>query len=370
MRWPLFGCTMSWGLGLSVVCAQTTPPGARALQASNLLNPNISAVGWFQAEAGHRRPVEGQRPPATMQIKEVEVAVQSVVDPYARADVFVAVEDGGRIAVEEGTLTWFSLPGQLGLKLGKFHANFGRFNRIHRPETAFADRPLVHQRFLGEESLSNPGLSLSWHVPNPWLFMNLDAEATTAPEGSETPAFDKARRKDLLYVGRLNVYRDLTESTNVTLGGSFAQGPAGQEFLTVENSSRTLNTQLAGVDLTIRWKNPRRPTYRSLVWTTEVLWNRRDLSTTVTVSSVGLFSHLEWQFARRWRIGGRYDLTEFPRDGDRRDRGGLTYLTFTPSEYSLISLQGRRTKYSDGSRETLGFLKVTFNVGPHGTHPF
>lgn len=365
-------CIMALGLcgttGLS--WAQHIPTAAGALQASNILNPNVSVVGWLQAEMGRRHTAPGEEPPAAAQIKEIEVAFQSVVDPYARGDVFVAIGGDGKVDLEEGYLTWFELPGQLALTMGKFRANLGRFNRIHTPETPFADRPLVHQRLIGEEGLSGTGASLSWHVPNPWLFLNLDSEVTTAPRKEDSAAFDKATRKDLLYVERLSAYRDLTEATNVTLGGSLAYGPAGQTFEPVSSSSETLHTRLYGVDCTFRWKDPRRAIYRSFLWQTEVLWNRRDVSTTSRVASRGLFSHVEWQFSRRWRVGGRYDFTGVPKESESRDRGGLMYLTFTPSEFSLISLQGRHAKLADGARETLGFLKVTFNLGPHGAHPF
>ncbi|MBI4396826.1 MAG: hypothetical protein HY548_07010, partial [Elusimicrobia bacterium] len=340
-----------------------------ALQASNLLNPNVSVVGWFQAEAGHKEPLPGEEEAPALQFREAEIAFQSVVDPYARADIFAAVE-GDEIELEEGYLTWFHLPGGLSAKAGKFHANFGKFNRIHRPETSFADRPLVHEKYFGGESLSSTGGSLSWLVPNPWLYMSVDAEALTMPEGEETPAFDVAERKDLLYVGRLNGYFDLNEAANVTLGGSYADGASGQEFDAVENSSHTLASRLYGLDVTFRWKNPRRAIYRSLLWQTEILWNEREASSASSVYSKGLFSHLEYQFLRRWRAGARYDWSESPDNADAHESGGLAYLTFTPSEFSLISFQGKQTKLTNGERENLGFLKVVFNMGPHGTHPF
>lgn len=349
--------------------AQAPVRAGSALQASSILNPNISVLGWFQGEAGQRKLGAAAQAPS-LELKEAEVSIQSVVDPYARADFFIAIEGEGKLSLEEGTLKWFSFPGGFSLKVGKFHANFGRFNRIHRPETAFADRPAVYENFFGEESLSSPGASLSWHVPNPWIFINADLEATSAPESSETPAFGRARRGDLLYVGRLGAFYDITEYSDFSLGGSYAGGPAGQEWNAVMGSSSTLRTQLYGLDFAWRWRSSRRGSYRTLKWQTEILWNARDLDTLTRVKSFGFFSHLEWQFARRWHAGTRYDWSESPSDGDRQDKGALAYLTFTPSEFSLISLQGRQTRKSTGETERAGFLKVTFNIGPHGMHPF
>jgi hypothetical protein len=156
----------------------------------------------------------------------------------------------------------------------------------------------------------------------------------------------------------------------MTLGASYAYGAAGQEFNEVDSSSKTLRSQLYGFDLTFRWKDPRRAVYRSAFWQTEALWNQRDNSSASTAASKGLFSHLEYQFARRWRAGGRFDWTESPIDNSRHEHGGLLYLTFMPSEFCLVSLQGRTVRKSDGTDEHLGFLKLTFNIGPHGAHPF
>lgn len=356
-------------LSLLLVSALPAAPRAQqggALQASNLLNPNISAVGWLQAEAG--RSASEEAAPA-FAFKEAEIAVQSVIDPYTRADIFLAVEGEGGIELEEGYLSWYSLPGGLGLKAGKFKGAFGRFNLTHRPETAFADRPLAHAAYFGEEGLASAGAGLSWHVPNPWLLLNLDAQAFTMPEAEEATAFGAARRRDLLYVGRLGGYYDLTEAANVSLGASAALGAAGQDYDAVADSSSTLSSRLYGLDLTLRWKNPRRAIYRSLLWQTELLWNRRELTPGSYESTKGFFSHLEYQFARRWRAGARYDWTQAP-GAPGHESGGLAYLAFMPSEFSLLSLQGRRVDKADGTRETLGFLKLTFNIGPHGAHPF
>ncbi len=352
------------------VAPMTTGATSGALQASNLLNPNVSVIGWFQAEAGRRQrgPGDAEESGNTFQMKEAELAIQSVVDSWGRADIFIAANEE-EVELEEGYLTWYKLPANLGLKVGKIKANFGRFNRLHTPETFFADRPLVHQNYFGEEGLSGAGASLAWQVPVPW-FLNLDLEALQAPEAEETPSFDRTEKKDLLGVGRLASYHDLTEAWNLTWGGSTAFGPGGVALDPVSGSSHTLTSQTYGADLTLRWKNPRRAVYRSLIWTTEALWNRREMDAADRMLSHGLFSHINYQFARRWHTGVRYDYSQFPTDGSIHEEGQLLYLTFDPSEFSRISLQGRHVKRADGADEHLGFLKISFNIGPHGAHPF
>lgn len=366
-------------LVLAVSAAAQTPelpaaPAALARQGggllgSNLLNPNISVIGWFQGEAGNRYADPGKELSRPLDLKEAELAFQAMVDPYARADFFIAATREG-FELEEGYIDWYHLPADFAVKVGKFRAGLGRFNRTHPAETAFADRPLVHERFFGEEGLAEAGASVSWQAPLDLALVTLDGQALNAPEAEAVPAFGRAQRRDLLYIGRASGYYDLTEALNTTLGLSYAHGPAGVEVDQVVGTTVTRASQLGGVDLTFRWKDPRRAIYRSAFWQTEAFWSRREGVDDSKVGAFGLFTHLEYQFARRWRAGARYDYTQSPTDRTRHEKGGLAYLTFTPSEFSLISLQGRRARRFDGTNETLGMLKVTFNIGPHGAHPF
>lgn len=340
------------------------------LQSSNILNPNISLIGWFQGETGNKQLSPGAETAPSPAMRESELAFQSVVDPYARADFFISLDGEGNTSLEEGYIDWFSLPGGLAFKTGKFRNNFGKFNRVHLPETSFADRPAAHEEFLGRDGLAGTGGSLSWQVPNPWIFVEFNGEAVTMPKARDVPVFDTARRADLLYVGRLNTYADITESSNFTFGASLAEGAAGMSYDATELSSHTLKSRLYGLDATFRWKNPRRAIYRSLLWQTELLWSDREYSAGSVRKSWGMFTHLEYQFARRWRAGARYDFAQSVQDNSRHDEGQLAYLTFYPSEFSLISLQGKHSKKPDSFDEYTGILKITFNIGPHGTHPF
>src|SRR5471030_749485 len=97
-------------LAAAVPCFAADVQSASALQSSNLLNPNISVVGWFQAETGHPHPGPGQDAEPPLQLKETEIGFQSIVDPYAKADFFLSLDKDGAANLEEGYLTWFHLP--------------------------------------------------------------------------------------------------------------------------------------------------------------------------------------------------------------------------------------------------------------------
>jgi hypothetical protein len=347
--------------------ASTAPPAG-----SSLLNPNLSVIGWFQGEAGDRVSVEGGR---AFALREAELGFQAAVDPYSRADFFISVSPDEGADLEEGYLTLLTLPAGLSAKLGKFRGNFGRFNRTHPPETPFADRPLAAERFLGEEGLAGVGASTSWLIPNPWhVYVNLDAEVTDTPSRDATPAFDAYRGQDLLYNSRLGTFLEFGEAANLALGASYANGSDGFRYTDpsdpADSSKVPMRAQLYGADVTFRWKNPRRAIYRSLLISAEAMERAADAAGGNAFVSRGAFAYADYQFARRWHVGGRWDWSESLDAAGASARGGLGFLTFSPSEFSQMSLQASRHELDDGSTENRYFLKTTFNIGPHGAHPF
>jgi hypothetical protein len=87
------------------VSAQTQDPGTAPVPAgASLLNPAISVIGWFQGETGDQNNEEGT---AAFEFREAEVGLQANVDPFSRADFFIAVTPEG-VDIEEGYLSLFS----------------------------------------------------------------------------------------------------------------------------------------------------------------------------------------------------------------------------------------------------------------------
>ena len=346
--------------------APTPPPpippastqGSAPLQASNLLNPNVSLVGNLLGFVGNDRML----PKRAFELSEAELGLQSSIDPFARLDAFIAFSRAG-VDIEEAYVTWLTLPGSFGLKTGKFRSNLGKFNRTHPPETPFADRPLATVRFFGPEGLSAVGISASYLAPTPF-YLSFDGEVTTNWENA--PLFGKVsssgdietggRRKDLGYLFHGTTYHDFSERTNLTLGLTYARG--------VHDREGKLSSEVFAADATVRWKDPRRAIYRAVIWQTEAYFTRR-AGDPASDQSWGGFSYVEYQFSRRWRVGLRADYVNNP-----VEKGGLAYITFWPSEFSALSLQGREIRRADGRNDLAAFAKLTFNIGPHGAHPF
>src|SRR5215204_1960732 len=181
--------------------------GANTSALSKIFNPDIAAIGNFVGAAG-RNDVN---PLPALQLNEAELSFQAVVDPYARADFFLAASPEG-LEIEEGFLTLPTLPGGLLMKVGKMKAQFGKVNTLHAHNTPWVDQPLAMTNLLGgEEGLNDSGVSVSKLIMNPAIFL----EATGEVYNGSNDLFTSYKRGNLTYVGRLRGYRDLTEATNL-----------------------------------------------------------------------------------------------------------------------------------------------------------
>jgi hypothetical protein len=279
------------------------------------------------------------------------------VDPYARADFFLSFAPEG-VEIEEGFITFTSLPAGLLLKGGKMRAQFGKANTMHTHTMPWVDRPLVTRNLVGgDEGISQSGLSLSKLFPNPLFYL----EATGEVYGGGSDVFHAHTRSDLTYVGRVRGYRDLTEGTNLDLGTSIAYGH------TVPGPDTT--RRLIGIDATFRWRPLRRAIYRRFLARSELIWDRDDLFG-ARPTAFGMYVSGEYQFAQRWYAGGRYDVSERVGDPTLDDKGGAALLTFWPSEFSQIRGEYRRTRYAEGTTANELLFQFLFSIGAHGAHVF
>lgn len=329
--------------------------GGAGAAAAKALNPDISLNGDFLGAIGRNavRPVPG------LEMHEAEMGIQSVIDPYARGDVFLAFGDGG-VSVEEAFVTFTSLPGGLVSKVGRFRAEFGKVNTTHNHALPWTDRPLVTENLVsGEEGMSDMGVSVTRILPAPGdLFLEATGQVFRGDAGD---LFKASQNTDLSYVGHVRGYKDLTENTNLEFGYSFARGhnELGHEFL----------TKLHGLDVTFRWKPLTRSIYTSLLWRSEFIWSRRD-DLLAQQRAFGLYSSLEYRLDQRWTLGARYDYAQRATQADQLDRGGSLLATYWMSEFAQLRSQLRHTRYDGQKTANELRLQLVFVMGAHGAHPF
>jgi hypothetical protein len=320
---------------------------------SKIFNPDIAVIGNFVAAAGENTV----NPSPALALEEAEASFQAVVDPYARADFFLAFSPEG-VEIEEGYLTLTSLPGGLLAKVGILKEQVGKVNTQHAHQLQWVDEPLMIQNlFGGDEGLADAGISVSKLILNPFMFL----EATGEVYQGNSALFTSYKPSDVSWAGRLRGYRDVTESTNVDVGGSVAYGhnDAGPDF----------TTRLVGIDATVRYRPLRRAIYRRFQGRTELFWSRRGQEGG-NVNAFGMYASGEYQFARRWFGGARYDWSERASDASLVDKGPSLTLTFWPSEFSQIRGQYRRTRYAEGVTANEALFQFLFSIGAHGAHVF
>lgn len=346
---------------------------------SNVLNPNISVIGDFVAQTGPNRESDD------FSMREVELVVQANVDPNTRADFFFGMHEGESFELEEGYFTLLTLPGGFLARGGKFNANFGRLNMVHLHELPQTDRPLVLTSFLGEEGLNDTGLELSCTFAPADLFTEVTyafinglgeehhEDVTTAEvlaiDGSTVtvavhePEEDLPRTiRNFAHVARIRVFKDISDDSNIEAGLSGA----------LHQPKDAEQREMAAFDFTYRWKPLREAIYKSFVWRSEILYSNRKLEDpTVTVESMGAYSYMEVQPARRWRFGVRGDYVEDPEAQNLLlTRGVAPYVTFVSSEFSRYRLQYVYKDLPDGLHEHIGYAQWTIVIGPHGAHAF
>ncbi|HKC57685.1 MAG TPA: hypothetical protein VKC35_16225 [Vicinamibacterales bacterium] len=329
---------------------------------AKVFNPDMAVIGDFLGAAG-RNEVD---PQPALELHESEAAFQAIVDPYARADFFISFGENG-VGVEEGFLTFTSLPGGFLTKVGKMRAAFGKVNTLHNHVLPWTDRPLVTRSLVGgEDGIDDAGISVARLIPAGPVFLEATGEVYRGDSGESL--YKTSERSDLSYVGHLRAYHDITESTNVDFGSSYSYGhnPAG---IVNDVDLGRFTTKLFGVDATLRWKPLSRSIYHSFVGRSEVIWSRRQ-QFNGRQDAMGYYASGDYQFARRWFAGVRYDRSDRADDASLLDKGGSATLTYWPSEFSQVRGQYRRTDYADGPAANELLFQFQFSIGAHGAHPF
>ncbi len=312
-------------------------------------------IGDFLGAAGN----SAHRPTPSFEMHESELALQAILDPYARADFFLSFGEQG-VNLEEGYITFPALKGGFQLRVGKMRAAFGKVNTLHNHVLPWTDRPLVTQNLVaGEDGINDAGLALSRIFAGPnQIFLEGTAQVFRGDSGD---LFHSYKRNDVSTVEHLRAYRDITESTNLELGASYSRGHSvlGPDVI----------DQLYGIDATVRWKPLRRSIYHSFIGRGEFIWSRIGLPKTTT--PFGFYVSSDYQFARRWFVGGRFDRSERLQDlALLQDTGGSLVLTYWPSEFSQIRGQLRRTRYGERLTANEFLFQFQFSIGAHGAHPF
>jgi len=325
---------------------------------SRYFNPAISINGLLLGTyVNQERDDSTREVKSGLAVQEVEMQFASNVDSYLNGVLTVAFHDD-EVQIEEA-MALLLVTNNLSLLAGKFFAPFGKHAQLHTHLFPFIDAPLVNEKILGREGFNEIGINTALLLPTPWF-----SEINLVVLEGENPLFNGALNDDLLYLVHWKNLVDLGDELTAELGGSFAYGRN-------EIGAGPYNhTQVAGADLTFKWKPAGRERYRTLIWQSEFISSSRD------VDKKGVYSLAQFQFARRWWIQGRYDFFTIPRDqvggGELKQSQHRysTLLSFVLSEFSALRIQHNYLDQSLKTNEHQVFLQLNFTFGSHPAHAY
>lgn len=352
------------------------------------VNPDISVIPRFlvvsndgqKLSAGIR---EFSRP--DLQFQELELAVSSYLNPFAKADVILTLPgpdvEHSSLGVEEVYASIVrGLPLDLNLRIGKYRAEFGKLNLVHPHAWPFISQPLSQQRFLGEEGINDLGISASVLLPTGDLYSKLTVDLLRGKSVSSTAGLQDTTRASPLYAtsARLMAFVPVGDESDLETGLSLYTGihdPYNRERFWYLNA-----------DVKYKWRHS---AYTSLVIQGEYLFNTRKAelgpglvplvdatrrNERRSIETGGAYLYADYQFFKMFSVGGRFDWSQSPYNADDRAIGGALFFGYYPVEETL----GLRFEYQHVRTETPGVqqsmntlaLQVLFSLGPHKAHPF
>jgi hypothetical protein len=325
-----------------------------------LLMPDISAIG--RAGLSYVSPITGQRSPRDLPFgepgrvrpvfEELELGIQAVVDPYARADVFIGFGNDG-VSVEEAYATWLNLPYDLQARGGKFFAPFGRVNPQHPHTWEFADRPLALTRLLGPDGIGGAGFDVSWLAPVSWFSevrVSYQSVAPADPSGTGTRPAGFLRSSQFFDVG---------ERTTVGVGASAA---LADEEPGLRN--------LVGGDVYVKRRLALTGAY--LAFQGEALARRlAGVANGPDGWQWGMYAQAVLRPDLRHGYGVRFErapsVFEGAGGGDFRTSGLFFYDL---SEFQRLRFQAGWDRLPGGVNGFEAIAAMEFSIGAHGAHPF
>ena len=319
--------------------------------------PDISLIGDFRAS--YRNNVKRNFDAG---INEAELSLQSVVDPYARADFFFTMARDpvtGKFSedLEEGYITTLSLPFHLQLKAGKFKSAMGRINPVHPHALPFISLPTAYENYFGE-GINDEGVSLSWLVPNSLFYQELVVQVTDGP--IDNPSFSRSVGNTYLELAHLKNFFDLSANATLELGFSGVTGANSYDF----------RTNIAAMDLTYKWKPVQYNTYKSFTWQTEAYFSNADTSKYQAVNSFGMYSFINFQFSRRLFFTGMYSYSNKPYSASTKENSYSATIGWYATEFQKIEIEGKTTSSNMEKEQNQVLLRWIFVIGTHGAHQY
>lgn len=354
---------------------------AHVAHGQSSINPDISLIGDIRSSwtDNNDDPDSGS---LNLDLHEAELALQGYLNPYARADAFIAFHEGDGAEVEEIYITFTrGLPLGLSVRAGQYLLDFGKINPLHPHVYSFIVSPLPIQEYFGEDGLRDVGIQASLPIPTGSIATAISLDvlkgdflAPHAHDGENELSEETPNERG--FAGRWTSFISIDDVTSLSFGGSAATGAP-------ETGTRRW---LWGGDFKYRWKPDR---YRSLTMVGEYIGNRqpleyreepipspagtkRESAEHYYLTRHGVFGYVDYQFRQRYNLGAMGDwVQDAEHESEKMWRVG-GFVGFAPvEETSLLRLllAFSRDVAADNGYWT-GVLQLVFSLGPHKPHTF
>ena len=405
------------------VARQTPTSTSGQVTAGNQFNPQVSVVldgNYYHDELGgagtgilaealqpsqpgHGGQEHDHGPANGINVRRVELAFITSVDPYFDAAVFLGLESDGNVEIEEAWFASRALPAGFRLKAGQLLSEIGYHNVKHEHEWDFTDQNLAYLNLLGEHGLQDAGVQVTWlpELPlytlfgvellqgdQPRLGTLIEDDVERAALGFSEP--DSGPRMATLFA---QLSPDLGFNHALRLGGSYVHTTQHQEVDIRPSGETGLegDADLWLIDIVYKYDSPAAWGHQDFQFQAEYLRSEKDLvATNVDPGSPGsrrkyttdgLYVQGVYGFAPRWQLGVRYDVLGLVNEAkgavdvslDSSDRW-TGALTWTPTEFSRFRMQYSHSDIlsPNGNREQFAtvWLQFLMTLGAHGAHRF
>ncbi|MFC1561914.1 hypothetical protein ACFL6I_19745 [candidate division KSB1 bacterium] len=333
------------------------------------LNPNISVSGdFFGAVSTSGDPYVSD--PSSVSygnngfyLRELQVNLIAPLDPFTRGKTFISFFEND-IIVEEAYMEWLNLPAKMNLKVGIFNAEYGLLNRYHDHALPQFDRPRVLVNMFSSAPVGGFGVAGNFML-HPLMFSDASTLDLSLLQGGSGHSFTDQGKDNLLYVGNLTNFYDITRDTYVEwrLGGVAGHNDATEQYM----------SYVGNCAFVFKWVPVDRSKYRTIDWKTEFLYGRRE-TTLSPINSFGFYSSLQNKINARWWVSGRLGYSELPFDNSQHEWDYSLCFDFWQSEFVFVRFQTAYTKrdftnvltYPGPYRNDSSFiLHVCWAMGPH-----
>lgn len=328
------------------------------------IKPQIEIAGDFVTNLSDDRhsSTEDDR----FSLRGVDIAFSGEIDGVGKGYINLSYHDDD-VTLEEATLDIYDLlPFGTDVRLGKFRVNYGLLNTVHPHALPQVDYPAIYRAYFGEEGYIDEGVGIAGSFPSLWgsdfdytlQVLNGNRHEHDGEEHDEEEHDEEYGRlkdyDDLVYAAKLNNTIKPSEDLNINWGLSGLTG----RFEDDQDSPRFY---YLGADLTFKFR-PFEEKYKVIRWQTEVISSQVE-DGSKWEKTYGLYSFMDYQFAPKWLVGGRYDYLELPLRSSDHLTELSAYLTHEYTESNQIRLQFKHANRNYDKDANELFLQWIFILG-------